>query len=159
LSTRVVVAFMALILGGCGGSPTTPPKNVATLIGGTQQLDPNFGIIRTFTVPNAGQLDVTVTWGAASNTVWVEVGPDTCTFNDFVNSTCQLTTFNRDPAATPSKKVTVASFPAGFYALFFEAELEIRAIEELPVVGTWRREEGAKFCAVDRRAGVLSNAL
>jgi hypothetical protein len=119
VSKRFAIALLGLTLAACGGSSTTQPgPTPAVLIGGTQAIDPGFGVIRTFSIPNVGQLDVTTSWVTATNTVWVEAAPDTCTFDGFVNSTCQFTMFNRDPTNSASKKITVTSHPSGFFALF-----------------------------------------
>jgi hypothetical protein len=105
VSKRLAVALFALTFTACGGSSTTQPgPTPAVLIGGTQAIDPGFGVIRTFSIPSVGQLDVTTSWGTATNTVWVEAAPDTCTFDGFVNSTCQFTLFNRDAPTQLARK-------------------------------------------------------
>ena len=74
----------------------------------------------TLTTTGSGQLDITVGWTFASNTIWVDLAPSTCTLALYTTTGCMLLYSDHTTVTAPQKTHSVVALPAGSYVLWID---------------------------------------
>ena len=120
---RVLGVVLTLTVASCGGSnqatAPTPTPVKQTITSGTYTATAHFSHFISFTTTAPGQVNIRVSWGNASNTLWVDLSAS-CTSDQFVAGTCQFISSDRSLAPVAQKMSVVSSLAAGTYVLIID---------------------------------------
>jgi hypothetical protein len=122
---RTGVALLAAAAAACGGSnsapspsaPTAPVKRLVT--SGTYSAPAHLSRFITFSAAASGQLSVAISWGSASNTLWLDLSAS-CTSDQYVAGTCQFVYSDRTSVGVGQKTATLTALSAGTYVLIID---------------------------------------
>ena len=117
----VLVHHAVAACGGSNSTPTAPTLVKRVVTSGSASPAAHSSRFVAFSTTVQGQLDVTVSWTFASNTVWVDVAlTANCSSDQFVAGTCQFVVSNRSSSTAPQKTVSVPGLSPGAYTLFID---------------------------------------
>jgi len=123
-SLLLVASFVAL-LSACGDGPTKPivdpspsprPPVTRVIREGSGALGELVLGSLSFDSPDRGTIDVIVDWTFATNDVDVYLAKGSCSFDQFINSQCNLVAFSESSFAKP-EKISAPNAAAGGYTL------------------------------------------
>jgi hypothetical protein len=107
----------------CSGNstPLTPTPIKRAVVSGSASLVAHSSRFVLYSTAVQGQLDLTVSWAGASDTVWVDMAlTANCSSDQFVAGTCQFITSNRSASTAPQKTVSIPALSPGAYTLFID---------------------------------------
>jgi hypothetical protein len=90
-----------------------------TLTAGTYSATAHFSHFINFSTPATGQVTITVSWGNASDTLWVDLSAS-CTSDQAVAGTCQFIYSDRSSVPVAQKTATIKTVVAGTYVLIID---------------------------------------
>src|SRR5262245_21324173 len=104
---------LTFTIAACGGSSsaTAPTAVKRTITAGTYAATAHKSHIISFTTSATGQVNITVSWGSASDTLWVELSAS-CTGDQLVAGTCQFIYSDRGSVPVAQKAPVVNSLAA-----------------------------------------------
>jgi hypothetical protein len=126
---RAFGVVLTFVVAACGGSssataptpqtPTPPPPVTRTITAGTYSATAHFSHFISFITPATGQVSITVSWGNASDTLWVDLSAS-CTSDQAVAGTCQFIYSDRSSGPVAQKTAVVKALAAGTYVLIID---------------------------------------
>ena len=125
-----LVGVLTLTGASCGGSstattptpqtPPPPPPVTQTITAGAYSATAHFSRFINFVTPAAGKVNITISWGNASDTLWLELSANQCTNDQVVAGTCPFIYSDRISVPVAQKTMVMNSLPAGTYMIIID---------------------------------------